>query len=144
MAKNLLKMNFFLNDPRATFGALTGSAPFCRVSFMRLRVHRVRPRSPSTSNNHRCTVGRRFVGSDELTSQSRVVLLESRIAFGRCRRHDRKFSKSGGITSLTSPFSRTLLCPISRHTKKVAGLKRWPLQGSGTQNKKNECEPWHR
>ena len=29
------------------------------------RVHRVRPWPPSTSNNHRCTVGRQFVRSDE-------------------------------------------------------------------------------
>ena len=40
---------------------------------------------------------------------------ELRITFGRhCRCHKGKFSKSGGITSSTSPFSQKLLCPISR------------------------------
>ena len=105
-------MNFFLSDPLRPAGdvwALTGSTPLSRVSSMRQRVHRVRPWHPSTSNNHRCTAGRRFVGSDELAAQSRVVLFESRIAFGRlCQRHDLKIRRNNIVNK---PFSPNTIVP---------------------------------
>ncbi|EJK48313.1 hypothetical protein THAOC_32902, partial [Thalassiosira oceanica] len=52
------------SDTRAVFVATTGSIRLGRVPSARRRVHWVGRRPPSTSNNHRCTVGRRFVRSD--------------------------------------------------------------------------------
>ncbi|EJK75959.1 hypothetical protein THAOC_02300 [Thalassiosira oceanica] len=65
-------------NPRAVFGETTGSILLGRVPSTRRRVHWVGPWPPSTastSNNHRCIVGRRFVGSDVLATQSRAVFL---------------------------------------------------------------------
>ena len=94
--------SFFLSDPVRPVGGVDDSdgvddaRPIGRVSSMRRRVHRVCPWPRSTSNNHRCTVGRRFFGSDELASQTRVILLESRLAVSiHCRSHNRKFGKMG-------------------------------------------------
>jgi len=65
------------SDTRAVFGATTGSILLGRVPSTRRRVHWVGPWPPSTSNNHRCIVGRRFVRSDVLATQSRAVFPES-------------------------------------------------------------------
>ncbi|EJK73237.1 hypothetical protein THAOC_05149, partial [Thalassiosira oceanica] len=59
------------SDPRAAFEATTGSILPGRVPSARRRVHWAGPWPPSTSNNHRCTVGRRFIRSDVLAISSR-------------------------------------------------------------------------
>ena len=64
------RQSFFLCDPVRPVGSVEDveGVNDARPSVLytpRRRVHRVRPWPPSTSNNHRCTVGRQFVRSDE-------------------------------------------------------------------------------
>ncbi|EJK75286.1 hypothetical protein THAOC_02994 [Thalassiosira oceanica] len=63
------------SDPRAVFGATTGSILLGRVPSTRRRVHWVGPWPPSTSNNHRCTDAadnHRSVGSDVRATHVRL------------------------------------------------------------------------
>ncbi|EJK47168.1 hypothetical protein THAOC_34133, partial [Thalassiosira oceanica] len=53
--------------------------------------------SVDLSNNHRCIVGRRFVRSNVLATQSRAVFPESRVTFaGRRRRRKLNIADSDG------------------------------------------------
>ena len=95
------------SDTRAVFGATTGSILLGRVPSTRRRVHWVGPWPPSTSNNHRCIVGRRFVRSDVLATQSRAVFPESRVTFaGRRRRRKLNIADSDGPPSWRRGWSR--------------------------------------
>ena len=95
------------SDTRAVFGATSGSILLGRVPSTRLRVHWVGPWPPSTSNNHRCIVGRRFVRSDVLATQSRAVFPESRVTFaGRRRRRKLNIADSDGPSPWRRGWSR--------------------------------------
>ena len=95
------------SDTRAVFGATSGSILLGRVPSTRRRVHWVRPWPPSNSNNHRCIVGRRFVRSDVLATQSRAVFPESRVTFaGRRRRRKLNIADSDGPSPWRRGWSR--------------------------------------
>ena len=95
------------SDTGAVIRATTGSILLGRVPSTSRRVHWVSRRPPPTSNIHRCIVGRRFVGSDVLATQSRAVFPESRATFARRRRRRKpNIADSDGLSPWRRGWSR--------------------------------------